>query len=48
VDGRNAGVPGYEQGYFLKPNHPQRHPGSGVIATTELFGPVLGMMPSTR
>jgi malonate-semialdehyde dehydrogenase (acetylating) / methylmalonate-semialdehyde dehydrogenase len=44
VDGRNARVPGYEQGYFLKPTIISDIPRSGVIATTELFGPVLGMM----
>jgi malonate-semialdehyde dehydrogenase (acetylating) / methylmalonate-semialdehyde dehydrogenase len=44
VDGRNALIKGYESGYFIRPTilqdiHPQSE-----FATTEVFGPVLGMM----
>ncbi len=44
VDGRNAAVRGYEQGYFLRPTIIGDVPAGGTIATTEIFGPVLGMM----
>ncbi len=44
IDGRHARIQGYEQGYFLKPTIISDIPRGGTIATTELFGPVLGMM----
>ena len=44
VDGRNAVIPGYEQGNFIKPTILIDTPVSGIIATTEVFGPVLGIM----
>ncbi|MCS6846076.1 MAG: CoA-acylating methylmalonate-semialdehyde dehydrogenase [Caldilineales bacterium] len=44
VDGRNARIPGYERGYFLRPTILSDVPPGGVIARTEIFGPVLGMM----
>ena len=44
VDGRNPTIQGYEQGYFLRPTIISDIPVGGTIATTELFGPVLGMM----
>ena len=44
VDGRNARISSYEQGYFLKPTILENvNPGS-QLAQTEIFGPVLGMM----
>ena len=44
VDGRNARISSYEQGYFLKPTILEDvNPGS-QLAQTEIFGPVLGMM----
>ncbi len=44
LDGRNATIPGYEKGNFLRPTVLQDvRPGS-TIACTEIFGPVLGMM----
>jgi malonate-semialdehyde dehydrogenase (acetylating)/methylmalonate-semialdehyde dehydrogenase len=44
VDGRNARVAGYEQGNFIRPTILQNvHPQSAV-ATTEIFGPVLGLL----
>lgn len=44
VDGRDPVVPGCERGYFLRPTVLSGVPRGGVIATTEIFGPVLGMM----
>ncbi|BAM00663.1 MULTISPECIES: CoA-acylating methylmalonate-semialdehyde dehydrogenase [Caldilinea] len=44
LDGRNASIPGYERGYFLKPTIIADVPPSGTIARTEIFGPVLGVM----
>ena len=44
LDGRNAVIPGYEAGNFLRPTilH-DVHPRS-TVAQTEVFGPVLGML----
>ena len=44
VDGCDPVVPGCERGYFLRPTVLSGVPRGGVIATTEIFGPVLGMM----
>ena len=44
VDGRDPAIPGYEKGYFLRPTIISDIPVGGTIATTELFGPVLGIM----
>ncbi len=44
VDGRNPAVRGFEQGYFLRPTILSDIPAGGTIATTEIFGPVLGML----
>ena len=44
IDGRNASIPGLEQGYFLKPTIISDIPLDGVIHRTELFGPVLGVL----
>ena len=44
VDGRQAVIPGYEEGYFIKPTILTDTPVGGIIATTEVFGPVLGIM----
>jgi malonate-semialdehyde dehydrogenase (acetylating)/methylmalonate-semialdehyde dehydrogenase len=44
VDGRNASIPGYEQGNFLRPTILSDVPRGGTIARTEIFGPVLGML----
>jgi malonate-semialdehyde dehydrogenase (acetylating)/methylmalonate-semialdehyde dehydrogenase len=44
VDGRNAVIPGYENGNFIKPTILTDTPVGGLIATTEVFGPVLGIM----
>ncbi len=44
VDGRDPVIPGCERGNFLRPTILDRIPHEGMIATTEIFGPVLGMM----
>lgn len=44
VDGRNPVIPGYENGNFIKPTILVDTPLNGIIATTEVFGPVLGIM----
>jgi len=44
VDGRNAIIKGYEQGNFLRPMIIDNIPEGGTIATTEIFGPALGLM----
>ncbi len=44
VDGRNATIKGYESGNFLRPTVISDIPVGSTLATTEVFGPVLGMM----
>jgi len=44
VDGRNAVIPGYEKGNFIRPTILTDVPADGLIAKTEIFGPVLGVM----
>ncbi|MEM6868943.1 MAG: CoA-acylating methylmalonate-semialdehyde dehydrogenase [Cyanobacteria bacterium P01_C01_bin.121] len=44
VDGRNPKIPGYEQGNFVRPTLLQDIPLNGEVATTEIFGPVLGLL----
>ncbi|MEM9806264.1 MAG: CoA-acylating methylmalonate-semialdehyde dehydrogenase [Cyanobacteria bacterium P01_D01_bin.56] len=44
VDGRSPEIPGYEQGSFVRPTLLQDIPLNGEIATTEIFGPVLGLI----
>ena len=44
VDGRNATIKGYERGNFLRPTVISDIPVGSTLATTEVFGPVLGMM----
>lgn len=44
VDGRNPTIPGAEQGYFVRPTLLVDIPSQGDIATTEVFGPVLGLL----
>ncbi|NET52435.1 MAG: CoA-acylating methylmalonate-semialdehyde dehydrogenase [Merismopedia sp. SIO2A8] len=44
VDGRYPTIPGYEQGHFIRPTVLQDIPPQGSIATTEIFGPVLGLL----
>ena len=44
VDGRNASIPGYENGYFLRPTVLDNVPLDGEIVRTEIFGPVLSLI----
>ena len=44
VDGRNATVPGYERGHFLRPTVLTDVDPAGELARTEVFGPVLSVM----
>ena len=46
VDGRSPVIQGdaYKNGYFLGPTVLDDVPAGGIIATTEIFGPVMGMM----
>lgn len=44
ADGRQAHVPGFEGGNFLRPTILDRVPQGGKIFQTEIFGPVLGLM----
>jgi malonate-semialdehyde dehydrogenase (acetylating)/methylmalonate-semialdehyde dehydrogenase len=44
LDGRSPSIKGYENGYFLRPTIISDIPVGGVIAKTEVFGPVLGVM----
>jgi malonate-semialdehyde dehydrogenase (acetylating) / methylmalonate-semialdehyde dehydrogenase len=44
VDGRSPGIPGLEQGNFVRPTLLQNVPPEGEIASTEIFGPVLGLI----
>jgi malonate-semialdehyde dehydrogenase (acetylating) / methylmalonate-semialdehyde dehydrogenase len=44
VDGRDPVIPGYEGGNFLRPTILEDIPAGGIIATTEVFGPVMGIM----
>ena len=46
VDGRRAEVASYEQGYFVKPTILTEVQPRSQIATTEIFGPVLSVMPA--
>ena len=45
VDGREAAIPGYEHGHFLKPTVLELPLPASEIATTEIFGPVLSVSP---
>lgn len=44
VDGRNASIKGYERGNFLRPTIITDIAPGSTLATTEVFGPVLGIM----
>jgi malonate-semialdehyde dehydrogenase (acetylating) / methylmalonate-semialdehyde dehydrogenase len=44
VDGRQSVVAGYEQGSFVRPTLLQDVSPDSAIATTEIFGPVLGLL----
>jgi malonate-semialdehyde dehydrogenase (acetylating)/methylmalonate-semialdehyde dehydrogenase len=44
VDGRNPTIKGYELGNFVRPTILDGVPHGGEIASTEIFGPVLGLL----
>ena len=44
VDGRNASIPGYEQGNFIRPTVLDNVDPRSEIAGIEIFGPVLSLM----
>jgi len=44
VDGRNARIPRYERGNFVRPTILEEVPLAGTVARTEIFGPVLAMV----
>jgi malonate-semialdehyde dehydrogenase (acetylating)/methylmalonate-semialdehyde dehydrogenase len=44
VDGRQPKIPGYEQGYFVRPTILQNVDPTSEIAKTEIFGPVLSLI----
>lgn len=44
VDGRGARIPGYEDGFFVRPTIVVDLPPDGEVASTEIFGPVLGLL----
>ena len=44
VDGRGAKIAGYEEGNFVRPTVLVDVPPGSEVATTEIFGPVLGLM----
>ena len=44
VDGRGARIPGFEQGWFVRPTVLRGVPPEGEVFKTEIFGPVLGLM----
>ncbi|GAB4468742.1 MAG: CoA-acylating methylmalonate-semialdehyde dehydrogenase [Anaerolineales bacterium] len=45
VDGRGAVIKGYENGNFVKPTVIMNIPPQGELFRTEIFGPVLSIMP---
>jgi malonate-semialdehyde dehydrogenase (acetylating)/methylmalonate-semialdehyde dehydrogenase len=44
LDGRDPVIPGYEKGNFILPTILDGVAPGGTIATTEVFGPVMGVM----
>jgi len=46
VDGRGRSVAGYEGGFFVFPTVLDHVPPQGEVARTEIFGPVLSLMPA--
>jgi len=44
LDGRNAKIPGYESGNFVKPTILDKVPASSELTDTEIFGPVLSLV----
>jgi len=48
VDGRNARIPRFERGYFVRPTIMMDMSPESEVAQTEIFGPVLGLIHVTR
>ena len=46
VDGRNPHVPSYESGNFVRPTVLDGVPAESELARTEIFGPVLSLVPA--
>ena len=44
VDGRDAVIPGYEKGNFIRPTILENVSPGGTLARTEIFGPVMSMI----
>ena len=44
VDGRNPDIPGRERGNFVRPTVLSDMPPASAVASTEIFGPVLGLI----
>ncbi len=44
LDGRNATIPGYEKGNFIKPTILENVPLDGELIGTEIFGPVMSLV----
>lgn len=44
LDGSQVSIPGYEDGYFMRPTILEGVPPNGEIFGTEIFGPVMGLM----
>jgi len=44
LDGRNASIPGYEKGNFIKPTILENVPLDGELISTEIFGPVMSLV----
>jgi malonate-semialdehyde dehydrogenase (acetylating)/methylmalonate-semialdehyde dehydrogenase len=45
VDGRQPKIPAYERGYFVRPTILRDINPTGEVARTEIFGPVLSLIP---
>ena len=46
LDGRNSKIPKYDAGNFVKPTVLDNVPGGSEITDTEIFGPVLSLVPA--
>jgi len=44
VDGRNAKIPNFERGHFLRPTILENVPAASALSSTEIFGPVLTLL----
>lgn len=45
LDGRNPSISGYEKGNFIKPTILENVPLGGEVINTEVFGPVMSLLP---